>query len=252
MMQRKAWRMTPKAGSIDNLKLVEEAISDPGPNEVQIEVKAIGLNFADIFAMYGLYGATPEGSFVPGLEFSGTVLSVGSEVKNIKPGDKVMGVTKFGGYASHLNIDFRYVISLPQSWSFDEGAAYLVQVLTAYYALIELGNLKKGHTVLVQSAAGGVGVWTNRIAKLLGAYTIGCVGNSSKLKFLEDEGYDGGFVRSKSFRSDLKKNLDGRDLTVNEAKPREPRAGGGGGGGGGCGGGRGGYGGGGGGRRDRY
>lgn len=213
-MQRRSWRMLPKAGSINNLKLVEEAIDDPVLNEVQIEVKSIGFNFADIFAMFGLYGATPEGSFIPGLEFSGIVEKIGKEVKTHKVGDRVMGVTKFGGYTSRLNIDAGYAIPMPDSWNFQEGAGYLVQVLTAYYGLIELGNIKKGHTVLVQSAAGGVGVWANRIAKQFDAYTIGCVGNSSKLKFLEDEGYDYGFVRTKNFRSDLQKAVGDRDLNI--------------------------------------
>ena len=213
-MQRKSWRMIPKAGSIDNLKLVEEPINDPESNEVQIEVKAIGFNFADIFAMFGLYGATPKGSFIPGLEFSGIVTKVGEDVKGIKEGREVMGVTKFGGYTSHLNLDSRYVIPLPSEWNFEEGAAYLVQVLTAYYALIELGDIKKGATVLVQSAAGGVGIWTNRIAKLFDAYTIGCVGSTSKLDLLEKEGYDHGFVRGKAFRSDLKTVLGDRELNI--------------------------------------
>lgn len=213
-MQRKSWRMIPKAGSIDNLKLVEEPISDPEGYEVQIEVKAIGFNFADIFAMFGLYGATPKGSFIPGLEFSGMVAKSGKDVKGFKVGQLVMGVTKFGGYTTHLNIDPRYVIPVPAAWNFEEGAAYLVQVLTAYYALVELGNIKKGATVLVQSAAGGVGIWTNRIAKLFGAYTIGCVGSASKLNFLEKEGYDHGFVRGKEFRSDLKKALGDRELNI--------------------------------------
>ena len=213
-MQRRSWRLVPKAGSIDNLKLVDEPIQDPESQEVQIEVKAIGFNFADIFAMYGLYGATPKGSFIPGLEFSGLVRKTGKDVANVKEGDAVMGVTKFGGYTSHLNIDARYVISLPSGWNFEEGAAYLVQVLTAYYALVELGNLKKDHTVLVQSAAGGVGIWANRIAKLYGAFTIGSVGSTSKLKFLEHEGYDRGMVRSKNFKDDLKKNLGDRDLNI--------------------------------------
>src|SRR5210317_1074922 len=114
-MQRTAWRIMPKAGSIDNLKLVEESIEDPKEGEVQVQVKAIGFNFADIFAMFGLYGATPEGSFVPGLEFAGVVIKVGSGVKNVKEGQKVMGVTKFGGYASHLNIDPRYLVELPST-----------------------------------------------------------------------------------------------------------------------------------------
>lgn len=213
-MQRKSWRILPKAGSIDNLKLVEEPLSDPESHEVQIEVKGIGFNFADIFAMFGLYGATPQGSFIPGLEFSGMVTKAGKDVKNVKVGQAIMGVTKFGGYTSHLNIDARYVLPLPTTWNFEEGAAYLVQVLTAYYGLIELGNIKKGHTVLVQSAAGGVGIWANRIAKQFDAYTIGCVGNGSKLKFLEKEGYDHGFVRRKEFRDDLKQALNGRDLNI--------------------------------------
>jgi alcohol dehydrogenase len=213
-MQRKAWRMLPKAGSIDNLKLVDEQIDNPADNEVQIEVKAVGLNFADIFAMFGLYGATPEGSFVPGLEYSGFISKAGKNVKSLKVGQAVMGVTRFGGYTSHLNINAKYVVRQPAEWTFEEGAAYLVQALTAYYGLVELGRLRKGNTVLIQSAAGGVGVWANRIARQLGAYTIGCVGSKSKLGFLEKEGYDQGFVRGKEFRADLKKVLGDRKLNV--------------------------------------
>lgn len=213
-MQRKSWRMTPKAGSTDNLKLVDEQIDNPADDEVQIEVKAVGLNFADIFAMFGLYGATPEGSFVPGLEYSGFISKAGKNVKSLKVGQAVMGVTRFGGYTSHLNINAKYVVRQPAEWTFEEGAAYLVQALTAYYGLVELGRLRKGHTVLIQSAAGGVGVWANRIARKLGAYTIGCVGSKSKLGFLEKEGYDQGFVRGKEFRADLKKVLGDRKLNV--------------------------------------
>ncbi|NJN27584.1 MAG: zinc-binding dehydrogenase [Cyclobacteriaceae bacterium] len=211
-MQRHAWRMMPKAGSIDHLKLVEESIENPEAYEVQIEVKAIGLNFADIFAMYGLYGATPPGSFVPGLEFSGIVLQKGGKVSSLSIGDKVMGVTRFGGYTSHLNINQSYLVPLPEDWNFEEGAAYLVQVLTAYYGLVELGNLKPEQTVLIQSAAGGVGLWANRIAKLKGAFTIGCVGSESKLPLLRTEGYDVGFVRGKNFRNELHKALGKRAL----------------------------------------
>ena len=213
-MKRTCWKMIPKAGSIDRLTLVEEELESPQPREVQIDVKAIGLNFADIFAMYGLYGATPKGAFVPGLEYAGTVSKTGAEVKNLKVGQHVMGVTRFGGYASALNIDARYVVPLPEDWDFEEGAAYLVQVLTAYYGLVSLGNLQKNHTVLIQSAAGGVGLWANRIAKKFGAYTIGCVGHAAKLKLLESEGYDDGFVRDGNFRENLKKVLKGRELNL--------------------------------------
>ena len=213
-MQRKSWKIIPKAGSINNLKLIEDSITDPESNEVQIEVKTIGFNFADIFAMFGLYGATPKGSFIPGLEFSGIVSKIGKDVNGFKEGQPVMGITKFGGYTSCINMDPRYLIPMPDSWNFEEGAAYLIQVLTAYYALIELGNIKKGATVLVQSAAGGVGIWANRIAKLFDAFTLGCVGSPSKLEFLKKEGYDHGFVRDKNFRNNLKGALANRELNI--------------------------------------
>ncbi len=213
-MQRTCWKMVPKAGSIDNLTIVKEELIDPQPHEVQISVKAVGLNFADIFAMYGLYGATPEGAFVPGLEYAGTISKLGEEVKHLQEGQHVMGVTRFGGYASALNIDARYVVPLPDKWNFEEGAAYLVQVLTAYYGLVELGNIKNNSTVLIQSAAGGVGLWANRIAKNFNAYTIGCVGHESKLKLLESEGYDHGFVRDGNYRNNLKKAIQGRNLNL--------------------------------------
>ena len=87
MLQRQVYRM-PKAGSINNLKLQTEDLGKPKAGEVTVQVKAVGLNFADIFAMQGLYSATPEGSFIPGLEFSGEIVAVGDEVKEWKVGDK--------------------------------------------------------------------------------------------------------------------------------------------------------------------
>jgi alcohol dehydrogenase len=205
----------PQAGSINNLKLQTEALELPAPNEVTVQVKAIGLNFADIPAMQGLYSATPKGSFIPGLEFSGEIIAVGSEVREWKVGDKVMGATKFGGYVSHINIHHRYVIALPQSWRFEEGAGFLVQGLTAYYALTVLGSLQKEMTVLIHSAAGGVGILANRICKKWDAYTIGTVGNSKKADFLrKEENYDSIIVRDDHFYDKLKQALGDRPLLL--------------------------------------
>jgi NADPH:quinone reductase-like Zn-dependent oxidoreductase len=212
MFKRQVYRM-PKAGSISNLKLQTEALEQPKAGEVCVEVKAIGLNFADIFAMQGLYKATPQGSFIPGLEFSGEIIAVGEDVSCWQVGDKVMGATKFGGYVSHLNIDHRYVIPLPEAWSFEEGAGFLVQGLTAYYALTALGNLQKGMNVLIHSAAGGVGIMANRICKKFDAYTVGTVGGSQKVDFLiNEEGYDEVIVRDDAFYAKLQNALNGRPL----------------------------------------
>ncbi|MGF1637332.1 MAG: zinc-binding dehydrogenase [Cyclobacteriaceae bacterium] len=206
--------MIPGSGSIKNLTFSEGEIDPPKENELQIEVKAVGLNFADIFAIQGLYSATPRGSFIPGLEYAGIVTFAGKNVELFQPGDRVMGVTKFGAYTTHLNIEERYLTHLPNDWSFEEGAAYPVQALTAYYSLVELGALKEGQTVLIHSAAGGVGLLANRIAKKMGAYTIGVVGSSSKLGMLKKEGYDLGMVRSKHFREELRTLLDDRPLHI--------------------------------------
>ena len=211
-MQRQAYQL--KAGSLNNLKLVTEELREPNPAEVTIEVKAIGLNFADIFAIWGLYAATPKGVFTPGLEYSGLIAKVGSEVKGLKEGDKIMGVTRFGAYASHLNIDHHYVVPLPEHWDFGEGAAFLVQVLTAYYGLINLGNLQKEQTVLIHSGGGGVGLMANRIAKKYDAFTIGTIGRPDKQALLKKEGYDRVIVRSKNFEQDLKEALGDRPLNL--------------------------------------
>jgi len=204
-----------KAGDISGLDISKEQLLQPTASQVQIKILAIGLNFADVFAILGLYSATPKGPFIPGLEFSGEVITVGDQVHGYRVGDRVMGVTRFGAYATHVNIDQRYLVAMPDDWSYSEGASFLVQVLTAYYGLSNLGNLKSGCTVLIHSAAGGVGIWANRICKALGATTIGTVGSDKKIDLLKKEGYDEIIVRDpKTFKDDLIDKLRGRPLDL--------------------------------------
>ncbi|MFY0627296.1 MAG: zinc-binding dehydrogenase [Reichenbachiella sp.] len=212
-MLRQAYRID-KTGSMANLKLVEEEIESPAGQEVQIKVHAVGLNFADVFAIHGLYSATPKGSFIPGLEYSGEIVEVGMNVSDFKVGDRVMGVTRFGGYADYINIDDRHIVKLQDDWSYEEGASFLVQGLTAYYALIYLGGLEKDQTVLIHSGAGGVGIIANRIAKQFNAFTIGTIGSSSKMDVLIREGFDGKIVRGEHFENELRSTLAGRDLNI--------------------------------------
>ena len=209
-MNRKSYFL--RAGNIKNLQVTEQELPDPGPQEVTVAVRAIGLNYADIFAITGLYSATPKEAFIPGLEYSGDIIKVGKDVTRWKPGDKIMGVIRFGAYTTHLNIDQRYVTPLPASWGYEQGAAYLVQVLTAYYALINLGNVQAGQNVLIHSAAGGVGIHANRIAKRMGAFTIGTVGSAAKVDFCKKEGWDRVIVRGKDFKEKLGEALGDRPL----------------------------------------
>lgn len=212
-MERLAYRIN-KAGSINNLKLVTENLSDPAEDEVTIQVKAIGLNFADIFAIQGLYSATPKESFVPGLEYSGIIIHKGKNVNEFGIDDKVMGAIRFGAYTTYLNINKNYLSKLPDGWTFEEGAAFTVQSLTAYYSLVELGNIKSNSTVLIHSAAGGVGIYANRIAKRFDAYTIGTVGSNKKIDILKREGYDDVIVRGNDFSEKLKRSIGNRNLDI--------------------------------------
>lgn len=212
-MKRQAY-IIKKAGSFNNLKLIEEELPEPAENEVIVEVKTIGLNFADLFAIQGLYSATPKGSFIPGLEYAGTIIKKGASVINFELNEDVMGVIKFGAYTTHLNIKQQYLQKLPPEWNYGEGASFLVHSLTAYYALVELGRVKEDYTVLVHSAGGGVGIYTNRIAKKYNAYTIGTVGNSSKIDFLKKEGYNDVIVRDNHFKQNLKRSLGKRELNI--------------------------------------
>ncbi len=199
---------------MDRLVLSSSPIPSPSNDEVLIKVKAIGLNFADIFAILGIYSATPKGSFVPGLEFAGVVEQCGSEVKRFKPGDAVMGVTRFGAYTTHLVQHPDYLTPLAAGWSFEEGASFLVQGITAYYALFNLGNLQRGYKVLIHSAAGGVGILANRYAKAAGAYTVGSIGTVAKRGTLEEEGFDEILVRDHAFEAELKKTASAKPFDL--------------------------------------
>jgi NADPH:quinone reductase-like Zn-dependent oxidoreductase len=190
---RESWRIG-RAGSLDRLARQTEALSDPGPGEARILVRAVGLNFADLFACLGLYSATPQGAFVPGLEVAGIVDAVGpaapgpdpnrEERHTARPGDRVMGLTRFGAYATAVNIDVRCLRHIPPGWSFAEGAAFPVQALTAWYGLIEQGGLGRDDLVLLHSAAGGVGLHALALLSHHGARVVATVGQPTKRDFL--------------------------------------------------------------------
>lgn len=177
------WRVQ-KAGSLGRIRLESDP---PGPvqaGHVRVRVRAIGLNFADVFACLGLYSATPAGPFVPGLEFCGEVDALGAGVPGPAVGTAVMGLTRFGAYATRVDVPAVYLHPLPAGWTFEEGAAYPVQAITAWYAIHDLGACKPGQSVLVHSAAGGVGLNALEILATLDARVIATVGRPDKVAFL--------------------------------------------------------------------
>lgn len=188
-MGRDVWRID-RAGSLGRLTRRTEDLGAPAAGEARVAVKAIGLNFADIFACLGLYSATPKGSFIPGLEFAGVVEAVGphaaesGETGAIQPGAAVVGLTRFGGYATAVNAPVSLLRPVRSGWDFAEAAAFPAQALTAWYGLVKLGGLEHGHVVLLHSAAGGVGLNALAILAATGARTVATVGSESKRQWL--------------------------------------------------------------------
>ena len=161
--------------------------------EVLIGVRAIGLNYADVFCVIGLYEAankmledSGEGVLVPGLEFAGEVLRTGKGVSTVAVGDRVYGFSRFGAYRTAVVVREQLVKKIPDSWSYAEGASLLVQGLTAWHGMVELGAAKKGSRVLVHSAAGGVGCAAMQICESMGCEAVGVVGSESEIPFLKE------------------------------------------------------------------
>ena len=145
----------------------------PLGDQVLVEVKAAGINFADTMARMGLYPDAPKPPCVVGYEVAGTVTAVGPGVEGVAPGDRVMAGTRFGGYAEHVLAKASDVIPLPDRLSFEQGAAVPVNYATAWAGLVRYGSLQPGERVLLHAAAGGVGISATQIAKRHGAEVWG-------------------------------------------------------------------------------
>jgi NADPH:quinone reductase-like Zn-dependent oxidoreductase len=153
--------------------------------EVRIEVAAAGINFADVMARMGLYPDAPKPPCVIGYEAAGSVLELGEGVSGLQTGQRVVAGTKFGGYASQVVVPATDVVPLPDSLTFQQGAAIPVNYVTAWAALIRYGALQRGERVLVHAAAGGVGIAATQIARRTGAEVYGTASPSKHERIRE-------------------------------------------------------------------
>jgi len=158
-----------------------------------VKVRAVGINFADLVVRLGLYKAAKE--FVgypitPGFEVSGTVTAVGEGVQAFQAGDEVIGLTRFGGYTTEICLPESQVVRVPTGVDLLSAAGFPVVFLTAWYALSELSRPRPGSSVLVHSAAGGVGSAAVMLAKRRGCRVVGTVGSSHKVAFATECGAD--------------------------------------------------------------
>ena len=165
-------------GPPEVLKVQERPDPRPGPGEVRITVRAAGINFAELMARMGLYPDAPKPPCVVGYEVAGEIESLGEGVEGLEPGRRVIGGTRFGGYAELVVTRAENVLPLPEGWSYEKGAALPVNYTTAYAGLVRYGALHEGERLLVHSAAGGVGIAAAQIARNVGAEIFGTASGS--------------------------------------------------------------------------
>lgn len=182
-----------KAGSHDRLQLETLPGLEPGPGEVVIDVRAIGVNYADVIIRMGLYASAKEfvgWPITPGFEVAGVVAAVGAGVDDLEVGARVFAVTLFFGYASEVRVERAKVFPIPAQLSFEQAAGVPAVFLTAYYGLIELARPRAGQKLLVHSAAGGVGGSLVQLGKAVGCEVTGVVGGSHKIETARAHGAD--------------------------------------------------------------
>jgi synaptic vesicle membrane protein VAT-1 len=182
---RQVW--ITRAGPPEVLQVREAPDPDANAGEVRIRVRAAGINFADLMARVGLYPDAPKLPCVVGYEVSGTIDQVGSGVTSLREGERVFAMPRFGGYTDTLVIPANQVFSMPEKMSFEHAAALPVVYLTAYNMMLFTGTVRQGSSVLIHSAAGGVGIAAVQIAKTRGATIFGTA-SPSKHEFLRKLG----------------------------------------------------------------
>ncbi|PWN05459.1 zinc-binding dehydrogenase [Rhodohalobacter mucosus] len=176
-------------GGYDVLEVQEVADLAPSDDQLLIQVKASGLNFADILARKGQYPDGPDKPCVMGYEVSGIVADAGSRVSREWIGKEVLAITRFGGQAEQVLVKENQVHIKPERLSFEEAATLPVNYITAWVLIVVMGGLRAGESVLIHNAGGGMGLAQLDIARHIGATTYGTA-SPRKHDFLSDRGLD--------------------------------------------------------------
>ncbi len=198
-----------RAGTPDELEMGD--LPDPvaGPGEAVVRVAAAALNFFDTLIIAGKYQYKPAFPFSPGAEFAGTIESLGPGVTGFAVGDRVTGYARYGAAREKLAIAANRLTKLPDNLDFDRAAGLSVTYGTSYYALKNRAGLKRGETLAVLGASGGVGLAAVELGKLMGARVIACASSDDKLAFARQHGADETVNYATSDLRDALKTLGG-------------------------------------------
>ncbi|MBC7779041.1 MAG: NADPH:quinone oxidoreductase family protein [Proteobacteria bacterium] len=177
-------------GSIEHLELAQCAEPEPKDGEVIVDVHAASVNFPDLLVIGGTYQKLPPRPFVPGKDLAGIVSAVGAGVSTCRPGDRVMAQVEHGAFAERCRVPQHNCFVMPARMGYAEGAAMGLVYLTAYFALVERGGVRPGEVVLVNGAAGGVGLAAVQLGKALGATVVASVSTVEKARIASANGAD--------------------------------------------------------------
>jgi NADPH:quinone reductase-like Zn-dependent oxidoreductase/acyl transferase domain-containing protein len=206
-----------QAGSFDALKFVPVERDPPGPGQVEIEVRATGLNFSDVLKALGLYPGIKDAIVPLGIEASGVVTAAGEGVNRFQVGDEVLGVVPYA-FASHARTAEYALVHKPPSIDHDAAATIPITFLTAYYGLVRLAQLQPGERVLIHAGAGGVGLAAIQIAQHIGAEVFATAGSDAKREFVRSLGVKHVYSsRSTAFADEIlaDTNREGVDVVLN-------------------------------------
>jgi NADPH2:quinone reductase len=184
--------LSHRPGGPDTLVLEEVAEPVPGPGEVRVGVRSVGVNFPDFLIIQDLYQFKPPRPFSPGAELSGVIDAVGSEVAQLRPGDRVLMTAVCGGMAEKAIGRADSCFKIPDTMGFEEAAALLMTYGTSQYALKDRARLQPGETLLVLGAGGGVGLAAVELGKSMGARVIAAASSEEKLALAREHGADEG------------------------------------------------------------
>jgi NADPH:quinone reductase len=202
-----------KTGGPEALTLVDVPVPKPKPNEAIVKIAAVGVNFIDVYFREGRYPA--QVPFIDGQEAAGTVSEVGSEVKSLKPGNRVAYTGVLGSYAEYAAVPADRLVKVPAGIDDRQAAAAMLQGMTAHYLLYSTYPLKKGETTLIHAAAGGVGLLLVQMAKNIGARVIGTAGSETKAKLAREAGADEVIIYTQQdFEAETKRLTDGKGVHV--------------------------------------
>ncbi len=196
-------------GGTDKLALSDIPSPAIRPGTVRIAVEAAGVNFADTLIIEGKYQEKPALPFSPGMEIAGIVAELGPGSTGVKVGDRVLAYVGYGGFAEEVIVPVEGVVKLPDRMDFATAAGFPVAYGTSHISLDYRAHLKKGDTLLVLGASGGVGLTAVEIGKVLGATVIAVAGGEEKAEIARRQGADHVIDHSKEDLRERVKALTG-------------------------------------------